>query len=239
MNTGSERVAGLDGCKAGWFVVHGDRALADIDWFVAGSFAEALATLGECSVIGVDIPIGLPDNGARACDRQARRLLAPGRSSSVFPAPIRAVLGATSYREACERRLAVDGKRMSAQAFHILGKIGEVDRFLRANPEARARIYEVHPELSFASLNGGTAIVAPKRSPEGFAERYRLVSSQTGTARVDAALASYLRRQVARDDVLDAFAVMLSASRIARGRGRRVPADPESDSRGLAMAIWY
>ena len=55
---------GIDGCKAGWFVVHADCTLAGTGWFVAGSFADALDRLGDCEVIGVDIPIGLPDSGS-------------------------------------------------------------------------------------------------------------------------------------------------------------------------------
>jgi predicted RNase H-like nuclease len=239
MQEAGQRIAGLDGCRAGWFGVRADTALADIRWFVAATFAEAAGRLADCAIVGVDIPIGLPDSGSRSCDRQARKLLAPRRTSSVFPAPIRPVLGATSYREACERRLAVDGKRMSAQAFHILGKIGEVDRCVLADPGARFRVREVHPELSFARLNAGAAITAPKRSREGFAARYRLIAGRIDPACIDAALATYRRKDVSRDDVLDAFAVMLTARRIAAGRGQRMPPEPEYDSRGLDMAIWF
>lgn len=49
----------------------------------------------------IDVPIGLPDRGARECDKAARRRLGPSRGSSVFPAPIRRILAATSYIEAC------------------------------------------------------------------------------------------------------------------------------------------
>ena len=157
----------------------------------------------------------------------------------MFPAPIRAVLGATSHQEACELRAAIDGKRMSAQAFHILGKVTEVDRFIRASSFARERVFEVHPELAFACIDAGRAIPAPKRSTEGFTRRYRLLTGHVEPATLDTALAAHRRRHVARDDVLDAFAVMLAAGRIAAGAGRRVPVEPERDSYGLDMAIWY
>jgi predicted RNase H-like nuclease len=40
------------------------------------------------------------------------------------------------------------------------------------------------------------------------------------------------------DDVLDAAAVAWSASRVARGAARRLPAAPERFSDGIDCAIW-
>ena len=39
--------------------------------------------------LAIDIPIGIPEAGARPADREARALLGP-RRNSVFPAPVRA-----------------------------------------------------------------------------------------------------------------------------------------------------
>ena len=233
------RIAGVDGCRAGWFVTDADASLDDIRFFVAPAFATVAECLEDRAVVGVDIPIGLPDRGTRDCDREARRLLAPHRAASVFPAPIRAVLGAPTHAEASDRREAIDGKRMSAQAFNILSKVAEVDRAVRASPETRARIREVHPELAFATLNGGQPLKASKRSGEGFAARFGLLSLHLETASIDRAIDDFPRRDVAKDDVLDAFAVLLVAARINAGRGLRVPAEPECDPHGLDMAIWY
>src|SRR5437870_3658001 len=76
------RLAGVDGCRLGWVVATDDGvevvpALDDV--------------LVQCDAVGIDIPIGLPDAGPRACDVEARRRLGP-RRSSVFPAPRRALL---------------------------------------------------------------------------------------------------------------------------------------------------
>ena len=49
----------------------------------------------DFDALGIDTPIGLPDRaerGGRACDAAARRLLGPGRASSVFSAPVRATM---------------------------------------------------------------------------------------------------------------------------------------------------
>ena len=54
-------------------------------------------------IVAVDVPIGLLDAyeiGGRECDRKARRDLEQ-RGSSVFVPPIRAVLNARCYEEAC------------------------------------------------------------------------------------------------------------------------------------------
>ena len=56
-----------------------------------------------------------------------RRLLGKPRSSSVFPAPVRATLKATNYEEACRLSMNAHGKSMSKQAYEIIAKIREVD----------------------------------------------------------------------------------------------------------------
>ena len=81
---------------------------------------------GRLRAVAIDIPIGLPESGPRRADVEARRRVGP-RRNSVFPAPARAVLGATTYAEACARSRQVSGKAISKQLFNILGKIAEVD----------------------------------------------------------------------------------------------------------------
>ncbi|MDX1498740.1 MAG: DUF429 domain-containing protein [Woeseiaceae bacterium] len=237
--TGGHRVAGLDGCRGGWFCVLADGEIGSPGWFLAPTFAAALARLESCTIVGVDIPIGLPERGARDCDQAARQRLGPRRRASVFPAPPRALLGAADYPDACARAVAVAGKCISLQTFNILPKIEEVDRVLARSPWAALIVREVHPELAFATLNDNRPIAASKRSPAGFAERRALLQAAVGSAPIEAALAEYPRKLVARDDVLDAFAVMVAAARIAAGRGRRVPAEPVRDAAGLEMAIWF
>ncbi|MBT8492520.1 MAG: DUF429 domain-containing protein, partial [Deltaproteobacteria bacterium] len=109
------RIAGIDGCKAGWYVTTATAALQDIETFVGSSVEETMGRLGEHSIVGIDMPLGLPESGSRECETLARRLLSPHRHHSVFPVPIRPVLGIRDYRTACDRRQAIDGKRMSVQ----------------------------------------------------------------------------------------------------------------------------
>jgi len=50
---------------------------------------------GDLGAAGIDIPIGLPESEPRWCDVEARSMIGP-RRSSVFPAPLRGLLGAAT-----------------------------------------------------------------------------------------------------------------------------------------------
>src|SRR5262249_1111464 len=82
--------------------------------------------------------------GARGCDVEARRLL-DTRLSSVFPAPVRPILTATSQADASRIRRNVEGKGVSIQRWTIKPKIVEVDHFLRADGQSRFQESGVSP----------------------------------------------------------------------------------------------
>ena len=226
-------LVGADGCTGGWITA--ERIGAAFAW----SRIERLEVLFERAdmpaVVAVDAPIGLPERGARACDVATRAALGP-RRSSVFPAPPRALLQATSYAEASRLREAIEGKRISRQTWGILPKIRELDDLLRANPAARAVTNEVHPELAFLKLNRGRPLRANKRTPEGQAERIALLRPWCGDA-IDRALADRRRLACAPDDLFDAFAALWTAERIARGDAVSLPLDAPRDAVGLPMRI--
>lgn len=158
----------------------------------------------EFDVVGVDMPIGLPASGTRRCDREARAFLRP-RGSTVFPAPVRAVVHQLDYATANVAARAVDGRGLPRQTFALLPKIREVDALVAA---ARAELVEIHPECAFARMAG--RVLAPKRSALGRAERRELVRRHLGVEPEPLAGA-------AADDVLDAFAVLWSVRRYANG----------------------
>jgi predicted RNase H-like nuclease len=190
-------------------------------------------------LIAIDIPIGLTDSGTRDCDREARRFLGPPRASSVFPAPIREVLVARSWEEACAIRSRVEGKRMSKQAWGIVSKVREVDEELRARAPLRKRVREVHPEVSFKAWNGA-AMRCKKSSFEGRAERCRLVDQFFGPEAYAQVRSRFPKRtDVGDDDILDAFAALWSAERILRRVSRSLPEHPPTDRCGLPMEIVY
>lgn len=231
----NQSIAGVDGCKSGWVaVVDNGREILGL---VATSIDELLSQLPDKSLVTVDIPIGLPDIGWRSCDIQARRRLGSGRASSVFPAPIRPVLEAANYLDACSIREALEGKRMSQQAYAILPKIREVDTLLRLRPEAWTYVREVHPEVSFAHWNAGQPMRVAKKKAAGRAEREELIDDRWPNVR-RSLLGRWPRNQVGRDDLNDAFAALWTAERIINGTAERIPETIERDAMGLTMEMW-
>ena len=227
-------VAGVDGCKGGWLLVRADATgqLRIEDVSVISTFRELIAATAECAAIAVDIPIGLPAHGPRAADVEARKAIGP-RRSSVFPAPMRAALAASTYDEACALSLAACGKKLSKQAFAILPKIRQADEAM--TPALQEKVHEVHPEVSFRALSGDQPLEHAKLKPDGAAERLRLL---TPAYRDDLASVD-LPTGAKRDDLYDACAAAWTAGRIAYGTARRLPAEPPLDSRGLRMEIVY
>ncbi|MCU1487903.1 MAG: uncharacterized protein JWN67_4649 [Actinomycetia bacterium] len=178
---------------------------------VVPTFADVLAlTAGP---IAVDMPIGLPESGRRACDSEARKLLGP-RRSSVFPVPVRSALAATSFAE-------VSG--LSIQAWNIVPKIAEVDACWEPH------VFEVSPELSLAVVSGAP-MAHPKRLPEGRAEREEVL---------EAAFPGFVRaaRGASYHDVLDAHACLLTARRIQRGEALEL-GDGAIDALGRPMRVY-
>ena len=229
-------ICGVDGCKAGWVAISKDLDSDRISWSVHSTFQKVALANPSLQVIAIDIPIGLPERGARQCDLQARRRLGPPRSSSVFPAPIRPVLTAESADEASAIRYGVEAKKMSRQAFAILPKIRQVDAALRGDPELRRRVREIHPEVCFYFLAGGRPMHHSKKTVLGRAERKALLTPVFGDS-VSEALEHRKILESAMDDVLDAFAALWTAERIVNGGCEIIPAIPLLDAFGLRMEM--
>jgi predicted RNase H-like nuclease len=227
-------VAGVDGCRAGWLCVRLQNGVVEGEVFA--SFKQLLALLEATSVIAVDIPIGLPTSGERACDRMARKLLGAPRASSVFPAPIWAVTNETDYTVACAKHRDADGRALSKQAFAILPKIVEVNQLVLNQAALQDRVREIHPELCFAVWNGGRAMQHRKSDPAGAAERERLIDREWPGARFGV-LRSLGRSGWQPDDLNDAFAALWSATRIASGVAK-VFKSQATDQHGLRMEMW-
>ena len=234
------RVAGVDGCRGGWVCVSGPivpgatdadtDAQAEVEVEVLERFDPLLGRLdrGELVVVAVDMPIGLAEVGPRRCDVQARRLLGD-RRSSVFPAPVRATVGATDYDDARSRSRAASGRALSIQAFNLLPKIAELDRLV--GPD-RDDVVESHPELAFARLAGGTPLPA-KRTTDGRRQRLELAGDVTA-GRDAAVLARESRAPLI--DVLDAVALLATARHLALGTAHLL-GDGERDRTGRPMRV--
>jgi predicted RNase H-like nuclease len=230
------KLIGIDGCPDGWVAAVRDGD--GVSFEIVRAFPAILERIrGASAIVVVDVPIGLPEGGPRACDLAARALLGP-RRSSVFPAPCRDTLSATSFEDACARETRARGKRVTKQTFAILDKIREVDRCL--DPDAQEFVREAHPEVTFALLSGRqTGLAHPKKSPEGRELRQRILREALGVeCDVHRARERLGRARVGIDDLLDALACLATAERIQKGRAVTLPQGKvERDARGLRMEI--
>lgn len=229
-------VAGIDGCPAGWLCLTKDLATRAVQASILASIGDLLDLAPRPDVVMVDVPIGLTAAGPRVCDREARACLKAPRASSVFPAPVRPTLVATSYEQACQIGQDTDGRKLSRQAWAILPKIREVDVFLRADPTLNRWIREVHPEVCFWAWNDTQAMAHRKKSRDGRAERESLVRPRYESA-YTAAQSTLPRGQYGNDDLLDAFAALWTAERVAGGKELILPAKPPVDAFGLRMEM--
>ena len=232
---------GIDGCPGGWLAL-AQRARpgrsAELRAVVAPALDTLLATFEAVDVVGVDMPIGLSDSAPRHCDQLARQRLG-ARASSVFPAPLRPALVAATHAEASTLSREVGGKGISAQAWHLFDRVRELDEFLNERGEWRERLVEVHPELSFLALNGGEPLPASKHRIDGIYRRRGLIAGAFGMAAIQSVVSQLAGTRVKEDDMLDAFAALWSAQRVAAGKGESLPPDPPRDARGLPMRIVF
>ena len=227
----TSRVLGVDACKAGWVgIALGDpepRAYvaADIE-----SLVRQAEQHGPLGVVAVDIPIGLPDHGRRLADVLAKKAIGP-RGSSVFMTPVRRALEASDHPAAVVINRELAGQGFSVQAFALKVKVFEVERFTHRRSH---RILEVHPEVSFAQMQG-RPLISRKSTWAGAERRRQLLLEQGIALSGDLGLAG---RIVGVDDVLDAGAAAWSARRYAAGVASSLPDPPERFSDEWPAAIW-
>jgi predicted RNase H-like nuclease len=218
---------GADGFPGGWVAVElHDGAFARA--WVASTVEILFAGVPDGAFVGVDMPVGLVDTGWRTADLRARGLVG-ARHNTVFRIPPRAVWQADDLTEAQRICRDLTGSGLSAQAWALRSKILQVEAF-------GGRLYEIHPEVVFASL-AGRPLAHGKRTWNGQAARRTLL------ARAGVVLPEDLGRAgtVPTDDVFDAAAVAWCAHRIGLGEARHVPDPPTEHDRltGRPIVIWY
>jgi predicted RNase H-like nuclease len=236
------RVAGVDGCKAGWVVVSGALDFTDVRLSLVEDLRSVINVPRAPSIFAIDMPIGflaLAQEGGRACEKTLRGILV-GKTSSVFSAPCRAALAARNYAEACElnkRHSSAEPVSLSQQSYGLFKKMREVDALF--DDDRDVRIFECHPEFSFAlmaDVSHPRPILESKKSIGGLTRRAaRLRKVGIEPARNWRSLFPVSKAQP--DDILDAFACYWSATRIAAKTHRRLPESPEEDALGRLMAI--
>ena len=226
---------GIDGCRAGWVIAYRDGQ--EISLAIISKLSDLNNLLHPNASVMIDMPIGLTDGpSGRGCDALAREKLRPHRSSSVFGVPARQVTRCTHYSQANALSRELSGKGISKQAFYLFPKIRELDDWL-LNSERKGRWSECHPEVAFASLNDGQALLESKKAEAGNQARQALLA-ELGEFQpaVERALKSYRRKDVLADDLLDALVCLLTAERQPNCR-QHLPKDAPVDERGLIMEI--
>jgi predicted RNase H-like nuclease len=232
------RVLGVDAYKKGskgskgWIGVELDRG-AFVRAHIADRLTELLSAVNDIQAAGIDMPLGLVKTGRRQADLDAHAFVGP-LCSAVFLMPPRAVWKREdntwyddSWEQANQRcreltrgELSPDGYGLSRQTWGLHVKLREANEYLATD---KYPLHEVHPEVSFAAMNG-KPLTHRKVSWTGHITRRALLAKHgihlpdelddAGNARLD--------------DVLDAAAAAWSAHRIATGHASRLPTEPSS-----------
>ncbi len=225
MTTQEIHALGVDGARGGWAAVEviGSSSTARVlRWHRLPVIADVLAVAAD--VVGIDMPIGLPQSGRRPADLAAKALLGAAHPR-VFLTPPRGVLDADDFDEAARlHRMLADGRGLSIQTWNIVARIREVDA-VADDP----RLVEVHPELSFAVLGGGA--LPSKKTAAGRAARLQVLAGWLPG----------LDEVPTGDDGVDALACAWSAVRWYAGTARTLPELPsggvDRDARGRPMRV--
>ncbi|GGM60627.1 putative RNase H-like nuclease [Halarchaeum rubridurum] len=201
----------------------------------------------DADAVLVDVPVGLPERGRRACDERAREVLGSQRRR-VFLAPPRAALDAPTYAAAKRRVEARTDGSLTTQTWNVLPQVRDADVLLAEHPDARGVVREAHPEVCFAGLGDGP--IAPAKTDDAGVEarldvldRYddaRAAYERLVAERIDDPPAHGRRfRADNRDDLLDAMCLALTGW-TDRGTLRTLPDDPPRDpERRVPMEIVY
>jgi predicted RNase H-like nuclease len=220
----TETVVGVDWHRRGWIalILERDRPPQAL---VAKDLSAVLEAVPTATCVAVDMPIGLP-NTERKADALARAFVGP-RWQSVFATPPAAVLKADSYVDANAIAQQIIGKGISQQAWALRHNIKRVAEVV----EQDARVFEVHPEVSFRKLVGKPLLFS-KTSWNGQMLR------REALARDGIELPDELGEvgAVPPADVLDAAVAAWTARRYARAEAESLPPGAQPGQREV---IWY
>jgi predicted RNase H-like nuclease len=232
---------GIDGCPAGWISIQaGEQFGWTIELF--HTIQDLWDIHSNSNLILIDIPIGLKDDGGipRLNDSAARKYLTSKRSSCIFPTPCRKALYSSNYKEANDINKELTGKGLSKQSWNICPKIREMDKFLQKNYKAREVFIESGPELSYSILNNNKPMDYYKKTREGMRERLSILKSysKSNFNPLDIGLKKYKRKDVSKDDIMDAWILAIRASG-GKSNLHIIPENIEYDSTGLPMRIAF
>lgn len=223
---------GVDWAGHGWLVASAeDEERPQVEFH--STIFEVWSRYPANGRVAIDIPIGLPTDGRRPCDREAKAVLG-ARGNSVFYTPTREAVYASNIEEAKDRHSGLDYS-VQNQAWAIVPRIREVDTFFQicGSEMDTDGVIETHPEVAFAALNGGEPVASAKKGERGEMRRLELLSPNLpGVETVFTRATSrfqgpgYASKFAQPDDILDALVGLL----VARDGGRNPPSLPQATS---------
>lgn len=228
-----QMITGIDGCGSQWLAIAHVPGSTD---FVATLLETRELSTQPWALAAIDIPIGIPEKGAREADIEARKFIGP-RRNSVFPCPIRPALAASTWQEACDITFEQDGRKISQQTFAILPKIRDIDTCIRS-AKLQQRFFEIHPEVSFAAWNGSPTLCS-KKSAYGEEQRRMLIAKHFGGDAFASVVLQVSEHGAEIDDIADAFAALWTANRRFNGISEKLPCHDVMDGLGVPMNICF
>lgn len=235
-------IVGIDGCKFGWIAIALDL---DGQFQISkhSTFNDLINTYSQAKRYLVDMAIGLSGlHHPRIVEKLAREKLKPNKTSTIFTPPCRTAVYEQSYDSAKEKNITITGKSISIQAWNIVPKIREVDQFLIKNRKYQDKIWEAHPEVCLAGLNGGIPMLTKKKTVEGKEERLNLLQNifQGSKEIFEAGDLLFLKKEVKTDDLVDALALAISGFLGEKKSFDFLKSDNfPKDEKGLEMKMVY
>jgi predicted RNase H-like nuclease len=188
----------------------------------------------------VDVPVGLIEDGdpERPPNRLAREALG-NRAATVTTPPVREATRKRRFPAAERTMQRKTGSKLSRAAFAASEAIAAVDELLQEVPKSREVVGEAHPELCFRAF-AGEPMAYDRTTAGGYAERLRTLAEfdRDAPPTVQSAAEAVAGADVRVEDVLDAAALAYTARR-GPGELRTLPPDPERDTTGLPMRLFY
>lgn len=232
-------VVGVDGCKYGWISINlKENLFWEVELF--SNIEELLDYYKTSDLILIDMPIGLlsKSKDERFCDKEIRKALGYPRGMSVFGIPSRAAIYCESYNEGNNLNKMLMNKGISKQLWGIAPKIKSLDQYLIKNKILREKIFESHPELAFMMIKG-QPMHYNKRKNEGYSERLELLKKIYPKTEeiVNYTLEKYLRKEVKKDDILDALVLAINAYLGSKLSFRDYPEAKFFDKNDLQMVV--
>ena len=229
------KLAGVDGCRNGWIVALATDwpCLQPVELLFCPDFEAVLAATAACEAVAVDMPIGLPDGPApRPCDLEAQQALGAQRSS-IFLAPPRQILLASSPAEFQRLHREIRGVGAGLPVWGIVPKMREVNEALEKQPSLQDRVFEFHPERTWRRLAAGREI-SSKKTPAGILDRIAVLNAATA-GRWTSPRSYEIPGKPALDDILDAISGLAAAHAFLT----QPRIDAPRNACGLRMEIWY